>query len=541
MTKLDIPIAALKLSGSGEIEMDFSAELPRRIHMILEEGATFGESRVAFTDENGIDWSYRRLIDTVEAVSSELRELGIRPGDRMMIVCENSIGAIVLMYAASRLDAWAVLANARLSKHELALIEEDCQPRRIFRTHPNVSATDAGDDNADVRLFTGIGAVTIGPLNENSAPEEVHEGSAEQVAVLVYTTGTTGRPKGVMLSHRNLTFVSSRGRRTQTLSRDDVALCVMPISHSYGLVLMQGMLYAGARMKIMPRFSLQEALDAVRSGELTIFNAVPAMLTRVVAHVEQTGEKLTPNNLRYAYTGTAPLDLSLRKNVERLFGVVLQNGYGLTETSPTISRSRYSMGSDEVNIGPPIQGVEIRIVGPDGLDVPEGQPGELLVRGPNVMLGYYRQPKATAEVIDEDGYLHTGDIVSRNDRGELVIQGRSKELIIRSGFNVYPPEVEAALNAHPSILNSAVVGRPVEGNEEIIAFVEMLPERRCETDDIKSFLKSRLAQYKLPQQIIVMQNLPIAPNGKIKKNDLKKYLDNLSDPMVTCFRERSGS
>ena len=157
------------------------------------------------------------------------------------------------------------------------------------------------------------------------------------------------------------------------------------------------------------------------------------------------------------------------------------------------------------------------------------------------MLGYYRQPKATAEVIDEDGYLHTGDIVSRNDRGELVIQGRSKELIIRSGFNVYPPEVEAALNAHPSILNSAVVGRPVEGNEEIIAFVEMLPEMRCETDDLKSFLKGRLAQYKLPQQIIVMQNLPIAPNGKIKKNDLKIYLDNLSDRTVTCFRERLGS
>ena len=174
------------------------------------------------------------------------------------------------------------------------------------------------------------------------------------------------------------------------------------------------------------------------------------------------------------------------------------------------------MGSDEVNIGPPIHGVEIRIVGPDGLDVPEAKPGEFLVRGPNVMLGYYRQPKATAEVIDEDGYLHTGDIVSRNDRGELVIQGRSKELIIRSGFNVYPPEVEAALNAHPSILNSAVVGRPVEGNEEIIAFVEMLPEMRCETDDLKSFLKGRLAQYKLPQQIIVMQNLPIAPNGQIK-------------------------
>jgi long-chain acyl-CoA synthetase len=292
--------------------MDFLAELPRRIHMILEEGATFGDSRIAFTDENGIDWSFRRLIDTVAAVSDEMRQLGVRQGDRVMIICENSIRAVVLMYAASRLDAWAVLANARLSKHELALIEEDCQPRRIFRTDSNLSAQNADDGNADVRLFTDIGAVTVGPLNENSQPEEVHEGSAEQVAVLIYTTGTTGRPKGVMLSHRNLIFVSSRGRRTQSLAPDDVALCVMPISHSYGLVLMQGMLYAGARMKIMPRFSLQEALDAVRSGELTVFNAVPAMLTRVVAHVEQTGEKLTPNNLRYVYTGTAPLDLSLR-------------------------------------------------------------------------------------------------------------------------------------------------------------------------------------------------------------------------------------
>lgn len=496
--------------------------------MILEKGAKSGDSRIAFTDENGVDWSYRRLIDTVEAVSGELRELGIRPGDRMMIVCENSIAAIALLYAASRLDAWAVLTNARLSPHELALIEEDCQPRRVFRTHSNPSAPDACNDDTDIRLFPGIGAVTVGPIDENSAPEKVHEESAEQVAVLVYTTGTTGRPKGVMLSHRNLAFVASRGWRTRTLLHDDVALCVMPISHSYGLVLMQGMLFAGARMKIMPRFSLQEALDAVRSGELTIFNAVPAMLTRVVAHVEQAGVNLMPNRLRYAYTGTAPLDLSLRQNVERILGVVLHNGYGLTETSPTISRTRYSKGSDDVNIGPPIQGVEIRIVGPDGQDVPEGNPGELLVKGPNVMLGYYRQPEATAEVIDKDGYLHTGDIVSRNDRGELVIQGRSKELIIRSGFNVYPPEVEAALNAHPSILSSAVVGRPVDGNEEIIAFVEILPERSCKTDEIRSFLQNRLAQYKLPQQIIVMPNLPTAPNGKIKKNDLKKYIQSVS-------------
>jgi acyl-CoA synthetase (AMP-forming)/AMP-acid ligase II len=215
----------------------------------------------------------------------------------------------------------------------------------------------------------------------------------------------------------------------------------------------------------------------------------------------------------------------LRQNVERVFGVVLHNGYGLTETSPTISRTQYAKGSDEINIGPPISGVEIKIVGADGNEVEDGLPGELLVRGPNVMLGYYGQPELTADAIDEHGYLKTGDIVSRNARGEMIMQGRSKELIIRSGFNVYPPEIEAVLNTHPTVLNSAVVGRSVEGNEEIIAFVEPVPGSCIETDDLFTLIEEQLARYKKPQQIIVMPQLPVAPNGKIRKHDLKKYAE----------------
>lgn len=328
-----------------------------------------------------------------------------------------------------------------------------------------------------------------------------------------------------MLSHRSLAFVACRGRRTDTIHSSDVSLCVMPISHSYGLTLMQGMLFAGAHLKIMPRFSLAHAIEAIVNKTLTIFTAVPALLSRVVAHVDQEGLQLKPNRLRYVYTGTAPLDLALRQNVERVFGVVLHNGYGLTETSPTISRTRYAMGSNEVNIGPPIPGVEIKIVGTDGREVKEGSPGELLVRGPNVMLGYYGQPELTAGVIDEQGYLNTGDIVSRNPAGDLIMQGRSKELIIRSGFNVYPPEIEAVLNTHPTVLNSAVVGRSVEGNEEIIAFVEPVPGSSVETSDLFTFLEGQLARYKKPQKIVVMQQLPIAPNGKIRKHDLKKYAE----------------
>ncbi len=509
------------------MNVDLLSNLPSRIHLILQEGAKAGASRIAFTDERGVDWSYRRMIDTVEAVAGELMRLGIRPGDRVMVVGENSIAAIVLMYAASRLDAWAVMTNARLGPHELLSIESDCKPRRVFYTHAVSVEADAAArrHGADVEAFTGIGKIKVGQLETDAVPEKVHTDPARQVAVLIYTTGTTGRPKGVMLSHRNLAFVAGRGKRTNTLFADDVSLCLMPISHSYGLTLMQGLLFAGGHLRIMQRFSFPQAIEAIVSGTLTIFNAVPALLSRIVAHVDQQGISLTPNRLRYVYTGTAPLDLRLRQGVERVFGVVLHNGYGLTETSPTISRTLYAMGSDEINIGPPIPGIEIRIVGPDGRDVPDGTPGELLIRGPNVMLGYYGQPELTAAVIDRDGYLNTGDIVSRAPGGELVVQGRSKELIIRSGFNVYPPEIEAVLNTHPAVLNSAVIGRSIEGNEEIIAFVEPVPGRSIEVNELLALVERQLARYKKPQQIVVMPQLPIAPNGKIRKHDLKKYAE----------------
>ena len=245
--------------------MDLVSNLPARIHGILDEGAKGDASRIAFTDEHGVDWSYRRLIDAVELAAIEMSRLGIRPGDRVMIVCENSIAAIVLLYASSRLDAWAVIINARLSQHELDLIERDCRPRRVFYTHAISSDADAHAcrRDADIEPFTGIGEVKVGKLDADSVAERVHRDSSRQVAVVIYTTGTTGRPKGVMLSHRSLAFVACRGKRTDTIRSDDVSLCVMPISHSYGLTLMQGMLFAGAHLKIMPRFSLTQAIESV--------------------------------------------------------------------------------------------------------------------------------------------------------------------------------------------------------------------------------------------------------------------------------------
>lgn len=503
---------------------DLLSNLPARIHGILDEGAGAGSSRTAFTDEYGVEWSYRQVIDVVGQVADELAALGIRPGDRMMIVGENSIAAVVLMYAASRLDAWVVMTSARLTERELASIEQDSSPRCIFYIHATSQEAEvhATRRSTDERILAGIGAVRVSALNTEAVPEPVYEDPARQVAVLIYTTGTTGRPKGVMLSHRSLAYVASRGKRTATILSDDVTLCLMPISHSYGLALMQGFLFAGAHQRIMPRFSMAQALELIGNQTLTVFAAVPSLFARMVAHVGRTGVRLTPNRLRYAYSGTAPLDLALRQDVEQMLGVVLHNGYGLTETSPTISRTIYVKGTGEINIGTPIPGVEIKIVDSDGRQVRDGSPGELLVRGPNVMLGYYRNPEQTRAVLDADGFLRTGDIVSQNSAGALIVQGRAKELIIRSGFNVYPPEIEAVLNGHPMVLNSAVVGRAVTGDEEIVAFVESVPDGRIETSELFDLIEVHLAKYKRPHQIVVLDQLPVAPNGKIRKDELKK-------------------
>lgn len=507
--------------------MDILSDLPDRIHGILAEGAKAGPDRIAITDERGVDWSYADMMSTVELVVTELKDLGIRAGDRVMIVCENSIAAIMLMYATSRLDAWGVMTNARLSDRELELIEQDSQPRRVLYTNvvSAEAAAHADAAGAEPVQFSGIGEVRITKQNDAVKAEETHQDGAKQAAILIYTTGTTGHPKGVMLSHRNLCFVACRGARTRTIFPEDVSWCIMPISHSYGLVLLQQMLFAGGRVKIMPRFDVATTLDAIGSGEITIFNAVPALLSRVIAYVEKNGVVMQPNNLRYAYCGTAPLDLSLREKAEEIFGVVLHNGYGLTETSPSISRSIYEKGSGVINVGPAIPHVDIKVVDADGAEVAQGETGELLVKGPNVMLGYYGQPDLTSQVIDEDGYLHTGDLVSVNERGEIAIQGRSKELIIRSGFNVYPQEVEAALNAHSTVLNAAVIGIPVEGNEEIIAFVELVPEGSVDTAELAAFIEGQLARYKRPQRIFILERLPMAPNGKIRKHELKHYVE----------------
>jgi len=278
-----------------------------------------------------------------------------------------------------------------------------------------------------------------------------------------------------------------------------------------------GTLYAGACLQLAPRFDAARLLAAIRAGELTIVQGVPAMYARLLALAEGEARPVR-SSLRFCYAGGSPLDPALKRAVEHMFGLPLHNGYGLTESAPTVSQTRLDAPRADTSVGMPIPGVTVRIVGKQGLDVAPGAPGELWVRGPNLMRGYYRDAAATDAALRPGGWLATGDLARQGPDGALFLLGRTKELIIRSGFNVYPVEVETALNAHPNVVQSAVIGRPLpDGEEEVIAFVEA---RGVTGAGLADWLRPRLAPYKRPARIVFMDTLPAAPSGKILKSRL---------------------
>ena len=493
------------------------AALPARISAIVRDGAARTPDASAL-HEDGRYWTYAQLAAEVDAHAALLRRLGVRAGDRVMVVGENCVAQVALIFAAADLDAWIVNVNARLSPAEVANIRQHSGARRVLYTVANSPEAHqhALRDGAEAH-----GALMAAALNEECIPEPV-DATNSQVAALIYTTGTTGHPKAVMLTHRNLLFIAAVSSTLRGLTPQDRAYGVLPISHVYGLAsVMLGTLYAGACLFLAPRFSAAAMLRAIGDDQLTIMQGVPAMYARLLELTAGTNAPL-PSHLRFIYAGGSPLDPVLKQQVEQLLGLPLHNGYGMTESSPTISQTRLESPRADTSVGTVIPGVEVRIVDAGGTDVAPGEAGELWVRGPNVMKGYYREPALTQATMRAGGWLNTGDMARQDPDGALFIVGRTKELIIRSGFNVYPLEVETALNAHPGVTQSAVVGRAVAGgNEEVVAFVETDPQHPPSVQELRDYLAERLSPYKCPSEIVIMTALPAAATGKILKGQLK--------------------
>jgi acyl-CoA synthetase (AMP-forming)/AMP-acid ligase II len=507
-----------------------------RIDRIPAHWAELRAGGVALADARGTR-TWRELEDARAFFAARLRERGVRAGDRVMIVGENAAALVALLFAVASLDAWIVNLNARLSPREVDAI----------RDHSgaicSVFLPDASDEAAaharrhEARPLpdAGWGAVWCSPLEFASTPEPPASPGKSPVAALVYTTGTTGEPKGVMLTHANLLFVASQGRVLRGLTQDDRVLAVLPLSHVYGLTsVCLGALLAGASLHLQARFTPAGLDRALAHDRVTICQGVPAMYAKYLEHLAAAGRSVDAPALRGIYCGGSPLSPSVKAAAESAFGLPLNNGYGLTEASPTVAQARAGAPHADCSVGPALPEVELRVVR-DGNDVAAGEVGELWVRGPNVMKGYYRDRPATAAVLRAGNWLATGDLARIGPGGAVYIEGRLKELIIRSGFNVFPAEVEAVLNSHPEVSQSAVVGREVEGNEEVVAFVELVEGARSNAAAIAEFAAASLAPYKRPSEVIVLDRLPAAASGKVLKARLKE-LARASAPSATPAR-----
>jgi long-chain acyl-CoA synthetase len=498
---------------------DILTRLPARTSDAIRHWVATSPDHPALVEKSGT-WTYREL-ETIEAETELwLRDLRVRPGDRVMIVLENCRAFIAIFFALARMDAWPVLVNAHLSAREIDQIREHCGARRVIYTvevSPHAKEH-AARHNAETVESKSLGAVAVSLLNEAVDPEPLEPNPSDRVAALIYTSGTTGMPKGVMLNHRNLLFVAAISARIREISPADRLFGILPMSHAVGLsVVLLGSLISGATLYVTPRFDPVMFRTMLEREKLTIALGVPAMFSQFLDYAKLRGlETIKFPSLRIISSSGAPLDPAIKTAVQKLFGLPLYNGYGVTECSPNIAQARLDEPRTDTSVGRIFPGTEVKFVGTDRQPVPDGEVGELWVRGPNVMKGYYRNPEETAAAIDSNGWFNTRDLAQLKD-GHLFIVGRTKDLIVRFGFNVYPAEVEAILNSHPAVARSAVIGRAAKGDEQVVAFIQLAPEKNVTAGDLAEFAARNLAAYKRPSQIIFVPELPVTITGKVIK------------------------
>jgi acyl-CoA synthetase (AMP-forming)/AMP-acid ligase II len=508
-----------KLDATG---CDGSQSCQPTISEIIPHWAGRHPDRVAVT-EGALAYTFGELDRSVRDTAEMLRRTGIEPGDRVMIVCENCCAAVVTYFSVIAIGAWPVIVNARLADREIDEVRDHCEPRRIIYTiGASLRARAHSKRHGGVAIDSvALGEISLGPLNEDAHPEPLDPRPESRVAALIYTTGTTGRPKGVMLTHRNLLFVARESARIRGLGPDDRIYAVLPVSHILGLtgVLISSLL-SGAQIHLTSRFDPAVALSAISEDGISVMIGTPPMYAMLAEYTARNN--LVPvkaPSLRLISAAGAPLDAATKAVAEKTFGQTLHNGYGITETSPTLTLTRLDAPRADCSVGQMMPGIEVRLENPNGEPPAVGEPGELFVRGAGVMKGYYKSPDETAQVVDSEGWFKTGDL-ARVDNGNFFIVGRSKELIIRFGFNVYPVEIESVLNAHPHVARSAVVGRKAEGGEEVLAFVQLKQGFTATTAELAGFAAQQLTSYKRPSKIFMVESMPASATGKIIKSAL---------------------
>jgi long-chain acyl-CoA synthetase len=458
--------------------------------------------------------SYDQFRDAALRVAASLRARGVEPGDRVGMVLPNVLAFPVVFYGALLAGAAVVPMNPLLKAREVEYYLRDSGARLV------VALESGAEPVIEAAGVVGIDAVAVGPalpeaLMTGDPSAAAEDRADDDLAVILYTSGTTGRPKGAELTHAGL---NSNARTTQeTLleaTPDDVIMGCLPLFHVFGLTcaLNAGVL-ARSCLTLLPRFDGATALSIVERDRVTVFEGVPTMFSAMLH--QPSAQDVDVSSLRLCVSGGSAMPVEVMRAFEETFDCIVLEGYGLSETSPVASFNHPHAERKPGSIGTPIRGVEMRLVDDDGKDVAAGDVGEIAIRGENVMTGYWQRPEDTAAAIP-DGWFRTGDLARTDDDGYFFIVDRKKEMIIRGGYNVYPREIEEALYEHPAVAEAACVGiaHPDLG-EEVAAAVALKPGGHAEPDELRDFVKARVAAYKYPRQVWLVDALPKGPTGKI--------------------------
>ncbi len=466
-------------------------------------------------------------------LAGALRELGLSPGDRVMLLMTNRPEVLVSYAAIWRAGGVAVPALFLLEAHELAFIAENCQARILITSSellPKVG--DAAKHGAHFEHVLVADATseqypTLPDVIASGKPLEGPIARADaDLAVLLYTSGTTGRPKGVMQTHGNLVAATRNSQASSNRDgANDVGLLVLPLAHSFGLGVAVGGYLFGGKSVLMRWFEPKRVLDLIREHRVTAMAGVPAMYIGLMAcaeALEAAGQPVNTSSVERWLVGAAPMPMEQLARFEERFGGRMYVGYGLTEACPGIAIDREGYPRKPGSTGLPMEGVDVRIVDDDGRPVATGELGEVIARGKNISPGYLGLQSETARAF-RDGWLYTGDVGYLDEDGYLFIVERKKDLIIRGGFNVYPKDVEEVLHALPEILECAVVGVPHEVlGEEVVAYVVLRAGTRLDAEQVALHAQAHLAKYKTPAHVFFVDSLPKNGVGKIMKKELRK-------------------
>jgi long-chain acyl-CoA synthetase len=460
--------------------------------------------------QNGIPLTYAGLDRATALVSGLLESRGVQPGDRVGVMLPNVAYFPICYYGALRAGAAIVPMNMLLKEREVAYYMADSGARVLFVWHEFAEAARAGAHDTEVVEVApeAFDALLAGCDQSGTAERE-----PDDTAVILYTSGTTGRPKGAELTHANLSDNVAVSLELFDLGPDAVTLGALPLFHAFGQTCaLNATMAVGGSLELLPRFDAGKALEMIQDDRVTLFEGVPTMYSAMLHH---PGDFDT-SSLQLCVSGGAAMPVEVLRAFERRFECTILEGYGLSETSPVASFSRRDRERKPGSIGLPVSGVEMRLV-----DEHDGV-GEIVIRGHNVMKGYWNNPEATAKAIDADGWFHTGDLARVDEDGYFFIVDRKKEMIIRGGFNIYPREIEEVLHEHPDVREGAVVGiSHDELGEEVGAAVVLKPGSDATTEDIKAFIKSRVAAYKYPRVVWFLDALPKGPTGKVLRREIK--------------------